>query len=203
MGQARALGLEVANTQVLRWGSQTALVVERFDRANSGWIHQEDLCQATGRLPTAKYERNGGPGAAEIATLLRRVCTDGEADIGRFVDALILTWLSGNTDAHAKNYSLVLAPGGQVRLAPLYDMTSALDTAPRSELHLSMAIGGETRLDRIGAPHWQALGREIGLDPKAVTRRVDALSARFRTANLRRPQATPDIQPERQREHTC
>jgi hypothetical protein len=34
----------------------------------------------------------------------------------RFADALIWNWVIGGTDAHAKNYSLLLA-GDQVRLA--------------------------------------------------------------------------------------
>ncbi len=45
--------------------------------------------------------------------------------VRRFADALIWNWLIAGTDAHAKNYSLLLA-GDQVRLAPLYDIASAL-----------------------------------------------------------------------------
>ena len=45
--------------------------------------------------------------------------------VWRFADALIWNWLIAGTDAHAKNYSLLLAED-QVRLAPLYDVASAL-----------------------------------------------------------------------------
>jgi serine/threonine-protein kinase HipA len=31
-------------------------------------------------------------------------------------------WLIGSTDAHAKNYSILIGAGGRVRLAPLYEM---------------------------------------------------------------------------------
>jgi len=41
------------------------------------------------------------------------------------IDALAWNWLIAGTDAHAKNYSLLLA-GNDVRLAPLYDVASAL-----------------------------------------------------------------------------
>ena len=43
----------------------------------------------------------------------------------RFADALIWNWIVGGTDAHAKNYSLLLS-ADQVRLAPLYDIASGL-----------------------------------------------------------------------------
>ena len=34
--------------------------------------------------------------------------------------------LIGNADAHGKNLSLLLPPGGRVRLAPLYDVMSTV-----------------------------------------------------------------------------
>ncbi len=43
----------------------------------------------------------------------------------RLVDTLALSWVLGATDAHAKNYSLLLS-GSSVRLAPLYDVNSVL-----------------------------------------------------------------------------
>jgi hypothetical protein len=45
-----------------------------------------------------------------------------------FADALIWNWLIAGTDAHAKNYSVLLA-GNDIRLAPLYDMSSALQAS--------------------------------------------------------------------------
>jgi serine/threonine-protein kinase HipA len=50
--------------------------------------------------------------------------TDADIAVMRFFDALMVNWLICGTDAHAKNYSLLLA-GRQVRLAPLYDVASA------------------------------------------------------------------------------
>jgi serine/threonine-protein kinase HipA len=33
-------------------------------------VHQEDFCQALGRYPREKYEKDGGPGWAECFTLM-------------------------------------------------------------------------------------------------------------------------------------
>ena len=33
---------------------------------------------------------------------------------------------ASGTDAHAKNYSLLISAGGEARLAPLYDLSSQL-----------------------------------------------------------------------------
>jgi len=44
--------------------------------------------------------------------------------VNRFVDALAYNWIIRGTDAHAKNYSVLLS-GSQVRLARLYDIATA------------------------------------------------------------------------------
>jgi hypothetical protein len=68
--------------------------------------------------------------------------------VWRFVDALIWNWLIGGTDAHAKNYSLLMA-GDQVRLAPLYDIASALPYGMHErKLRFAMKLGGDYRAPR-------------------------------------------------------
>jgi serine/threonine-protein kinase HipA len=129
---ARRAGFLAARTSIARFGDESAVVVERYDRlqAPDGTIvrvHQEDLCQALAVPPSRKYQNEGGPGPAQIARLLRDAMSPAVADdaVWRFADALAWNWLIGGTDAHAKNYSLLLA-GDQIRLAPLYDIASAL-----------------------------------------------------------------------------
>jgi HipA-like C-terminal domain len=113
------------------FGDQSAIVVDRYDRypsgAGFGRIHQGDLCQALAVPPTRKYQNEGGPGPNDIAELLRRAMPTrfAEQAVRGFADALIWNWLIAGTDAHAKNYSLLLSRG-EARLAPLYDIASAL-----------------------------------------------------------------------------
>lgn len=129
---ARALGLPSASSRVRRFDDEVAIVIERFDRARLTKtqtilrLHQEDCCQALGKVPTLKYQNEGGPSAQDIAELLRVHSSRAHEDVERFVDALAFNWLIGGTDAHAKNYSLLHASGGRVRLAPLYDLASVL-----------------------------------------------------------------------------
>ncbi len=55
-----------------------------------------------------------------------------------FADVLIWNWLIAGTDAHAKNFSVILAQD-QVHLAPLYGVASALlDGADERKLTLAM-----------------------------------------------------------------
>jgi serine/threonine-protein kinase HipA len=55
---------------------------------------------------------NQGPGAAQVARLIRQSVTGGrhEDDGWRFIDAVIFNALIVGTDAHAKNHSFLLRP---------------------------------------------------------------------------------------------
>ncbi|TYL92638.1 type II toxin-antitoxin system HipA family toxin [Bradyrhizobium rifense] len=171
---ARNLGLPVADTQVMRFGKEIAIVIERYDRQFSGneivRVHQEDICQALGILPTRKYQNDGGPSPADVIELLRTYSTDRVVDVDTFVDALGFNWLIAGTDAHAKNYSLLLAGGPHVRLAPLYDIASILpyDDIDLQKIKLAMKIGGDYKLSQIGLRDWQKFARETRLDPDKV-----------------------------------
>lgn len=71
---ARALGLPVATSTVMRFEGEVVFVVDRYDRQATDRgvirIHQEDMCQALGVPPMHKYENEGGPGVSAIAGLL-------------------------------------------------------------------------------------------------------------------------------------
>jgi serine/threonine-protein kinase HipA len=174
---ARRTGLVAAHTRIGRFGDESAIVVDRYDRrlleGDLMRIHQEDVCQALDVHPERKYQNRGGPGPGDVARLMRDVMPAGAANdaVWRFFDALAWNWLIVGTDAHAKNYSLLLA-GGDVRLAPLYDIASALPYGTHErKLRFAMKIGGDYSV----FPHhntWPAAAGELGLDPDAARQRL-------------------------------
>jgi serine/threonine-protein kinase HipA len=180
---ARRAGLLAVRTRVARFGDESAVVVDRYDRQERSSeilrVHQEDLCQALGVAPSAKYQNEGGPGPADIAKLLREAMPPRIADdaVRRFADALIWNWLIAGTDAHAKNYSLLLAQD-QVRLAPLYDVASALPYGTHEKkLRLAMKIGGDYGVFP-ARNTWPGASRDLGLDADVLLARVLELGAR-------------------------
>ncbi|HEY5244792.1 MAG TPA: type II toxin-antitoxin system HipA family toxin [Acidimicrobiales bacterium] len=178
---ARRAGLTAARTTIARFDAETAIVVDRYDRVprrdRIGRVHQEDLCQALGVPPSQKYQNEGGPGPADIAALLRRAMPPVPAEVAvwRFADALIWNWLIGGTDGHAKNYSVLLAEDN-VRLAPLYDVASALPYGTHErKLKLAMTVGGYYRLAPLRNA-WPAAARDLGLDAAGLVGRVGELA---------------------------
>jgi serine/threonine-protein kinase HipA len=180
---ARRVGLVVARTSIARFDGESAIIVERYDRrlveGRLARIHQEDLCQALGVRPERKYQNEGGPGPRDVARLLRSVMPPSIADdaVSRFFDALAWNWLIAGTDAHAKNYSLLLA-GPQVRLAPLYDIASALPYGTHErKLRLAMKIGGDYRVYPVENA-WRKAAGELRIDPEMAVHRVRELARR-------------------------
>jgi serine/threonine-protein kinase HipA len=91
-------------------------------------------------------------------------------DKNTFVRALALNWLVAGTDAHSKNYALLLGSDSRIRLAPLYDLASALPYPGMRPigLKLAMKIGGEYRLRNIAASQWRKLATEVRRNPEEL-----------------------------------
>jgi serine/threonine-protein kinase HipA len=175
---ASRLGLPVAESRVIHFGDEIAIVVKRYDRIPSETsfrrVHQEDMCQALGLPPSRKYQNEGGPSIRELVALLKAYSTSSEEDVKTFLDSISYNWLIAGTDAHAKNYALLIGSQGRVRLAPLFDLASVLpyQTINLHRAKLALSVGGEYHLLNIGLGNWQKLEKELHLDPMAITARV-------------------------------
>jgi serine/threonine-protein kinase HipA len=161
----------------MSFDGERAIVLERFDRVRraEGWlrIHQEDLCQALGVNPSRKYQNDGGPGPKAIVELLRNHSSAPNDDVITFVDALAFNWLIAGTDAHAKNYGVLIAPGG-VRLAPLYDVASVLPY-PRfnvNRVKLAMKIAEHYRISEIRRGDWLKAAAQLQLNSDSLLARI-------------------------------
>jgi len=192
MRLASALGLVTVGSQVRWFADQIAIVIERYDRERTEAgalvrVHQEDFCQALAIPPTRKYENEGGPGARACAELLRTFSGRPQEDVQRFVDALAFNWLIGGTDAHAKNYALLIGAEGRARLAPLYDIASILPyDFDVQRVRLAMKIGGAYRLRDVGPRQWSKLAAELRL-------KTDELLARIRELAVTLPDKLADV----------
>jgi len=182
---ARALGLPTASSMVAHFGDEVAFVVERYDRRiidrRIVRIHQEDMCQAFGVPPTKKYENEGGPSVSRVVHFLQENSGAPREDVQTFIDAIAYNWLVGGTDAHAKNYSILIGAGGRVRLAPLYDLASILpyDEFDLLKVKLAMKLGGKYRFRDISARSWDKLSEELRLNENEVVRRVCEMAGKL------------------------
>jgi serine/threonine-protein kinase HipA len=185
MSIVRHLGISVAETKFIVFDGVPAIVVTRFDRSmdasgNVKAYHQEDFTQALGVGSSRKYEDNNGPTSQQYAQMLRLHDAFGEANgnIRGFMDGIMVSYVLGATDSHAKNYS-VLLQGNQVRLAPLYDMASIFPYLASGNqgygTTLAMNIGGQRKLLQLRAKHLRRFADRMGMDGDEIVDRFAQL----------------------------
>jgi serine/threonine-protein kinase HipA len=96
------------------------------------------------------------------------------ADVLGLLDRVIFNVLVCNTDAHAKNYAIMIRGNGAT-LAPLYDVVCG-EVWSGVTKNNAQKIGGESRGDRLSGLHWQRFARACGLNPRQVLDRVATLA---------------------------
>jgi serine/threonine-protein kinase HipA len=177
---ARALGLNVSESYVRNFGNVSTFVSKRYDRAmsNGRWrrLHQEDLCQALGVTPAKKYQRTeGGPGVGNFASLteLFPIASDRRKASVEFFKAFVFNVVVGGTDAHAKNYSLLLE-NETVALAPLYDLATYAPYRADDEVVLfPMNVNGKYRSDAVSTADLVRVGSRLKVPIEQAVAIVD------------------------------
>ncbi len=197
-----ALGVPAAAADIRMFGARRVLVVERFDRL---WtadgrllrVPQEDCCQALSVPPTRKYESEGGPGIEAILELLKASDEPGE-DQKMFLKAIVVFWLLGATDGHAKNFSIHIGAGGRFRLAPLYDVLTAQPSVyagqiRRNKMKLAMALGNTRHyvVDTIAKRHFRESAAQAGVPPRVIDTIISELVEAAPTALAKVVEALP------------
>ncbi len=176
---ASALGMRAAQTSVQSFAGSKAIVVKRFDRMlhqdKLYRVHQEDMCQALAVGPADKYESDGGPGVTDIMQIVsgsqRRL-----EDRNALINAVVFNYLILDTDAHAKNYSILHTAEGFI-LAPLYDIASFAPyvKSPKDE-RLSMRIDRYYKTAQIRQRHFERMARSCNYPAKKLLANLETLA---------------------------
>ena len=180
MKLAKAMGLPVAECDILTIDEDVFYVVERFDRITKNGItrrqHQEDFCQLLNVPPHLKYEEDGGPGVKDCLRCMSDMHISAMSRL-QFIRLLIFNFLIGNCDAHAKNYAVLYNNGIPV-FAPAYDLlcTMVYETMAR---RFAMSVGRENRMGMLKKEHFSAMAEECRLNPKMVLAELDSMAAKL------------------------
>jgi serine/threonine-protein kinase HipA len=173
---AQAIGIDAAEVSSLSIGKRSALCVLRFDRrvSRDGRIqrlHQEDFAQATATPPGRKYEVGSVPGF-KLDDLFSVKSHLEPRDVLNLFDQFAFNVLVANTDAHAKNYSILHRLGPSVELSPLYDVSTVLPW-PHVNQYFAQKIGNRKRKPSDMKPsHFESIATDLGFRPTEVINRV-------------------------------
>ena len=145
-----------------------ALAIRRFDRPEPGRrIHMEDFAQILGLYPEEKYA------AHNYETLARLIfALTGKHGLDEFIRRLVFVILSGNGDAHHKNWSLVYPDGIKAELSPAYDLVSIIQYMQGDQMALNLAKS--KRWEDVRLESFRRMARKIGFAEESMVSRVQA-----------------------------
>jgi serine/threonine-protein kinase HipA len=174
---AGMIGLSVVDAGIIQAGERSALAVVRYDRkirADGALrrLHQEDFAQANSLYPAQKYERGTLPGLG-MTDLLKTGRYLSPEDALKLLDQVIFNILVANTDAHAKNYSMLFAT--EPTMAPLYDVSSVLFWDHVNQYHAQNLAGRKRKPGDMARRHWDGIAQDAGLGTRGVRLRVQEM----------------------------
>lgn len=147
---------------------RAGLVVTRFDRqhteAGTRAFAVEDGCQVLGLHPEAKYRVT----TEVVLGALVGVCAAPLPAALELLRQAVFAYVTGNGDAHAKNFSVLADAAGRWAPAPAYDLPSS---QPYGDHTLALSVGGR-RDGNLTGRRFVALGESIGLTARAARRAV-------------------------------
>lgn len=158
---------------------ERVLLVKRFDRRSSGAKrHFEEFNQLLGgRSGDDKYEASYD----DMAAFLRTTPGCAPVDAWRLYRRILVCFLTGNTDAHLKNFAMFHTPDG-LRLTPAYDLVAAALYPDFTTLALAIGNAANIPLGQLKPKHLVSLGTAYGLANDVLKDSIEKLDARRKAA---------------------
>ena len=143
MKMADAAGIRTATHSLIRLADgEIGYITRRMDRDSKGnKISMLDMCQLTNRLTEHKYYGT----YPQLADTIKKYSSAPMLDVQRFWEVVLFSWITGNSDMHCKNFSLLDTGNREYVLAPAYDLLAVLlaDPSDTEEMAMSVTVGGE------------------------------------------------------------
>ena len=137
-------------------------ITRRIDRDNDGRKYlMEDACQLSQRLADDKYKSS----YENVGKLIRRYSSMAQLDLVNYWELVVFSWLTGNSDMHLKNFSLLSLVPGLYTLAPAYDLLNVHLLFDDPE-ELALTLDGRKR--KLTRQNFVNAMRTTGLDDKVI-----------------------------------
>ena len=138
-------GVKTVPHGLIEIDSQYAYITKRIDRlrTKSGMVKRamEDFCQLSGRMTEDKYRGS----YEKCVDIINKYSSRGGLDKTEFFLRIIVSYLTGNSDMHLKNFSLIeTAPGSrQFVLSEAYDMLPVNLLLPEDTDEMALTLRGK------------------------------------------------------------
>lgn len=161
MHLAMITGIETSIHSLIRFRSgELAYISKRFDRDKGHKIHVEDMNQLSGNLTSDKYYGS----VEKVSKLIFEHCTFKMLEVIKFYKIILFCYLTGNSDMHLKNYSIVKESDGHIKLSPAYDLLSTKLLIPEDKEETALTINGKK--NNLNINDFLISAKTMGIDEK-------------------------------------
>lgn len=173
MKMAEAAGINVVPHTLIRLADgELGYLTKRVDRGSRGERYSMlDMCQLTNRLTEHKYYGT----YSQLAQTIGKYSSVPGIDVQRYWEIVLFSWITGNSDMHCKNFSLLSTNGHEYRLAPAYDLISVKLTFPRDTEEMAMAFEVGAGKTGFGRDTFIKAFTESGMNAKASERLISRI----------------------------
>ena len=166
MHLAEIAKIDVVPHTLIRFSDgEMAYLTKRIDRDRNGTKYlMEDLCQISERITLDKYRSS----YEKVAKLIKLHSSAPMLDLVNFWEVVVFSWITGNSDMHLKNFSLISRTPGHYVLSQAYDLVNVHLIFPEDDEELAMTLDG--RKKRINKQNFVRAMASSGLEDKVIER---------------------------------
>ncbi len=156
-----AFGIKVVPSSLIRLQSgELSYITKRIDRKHDGSkIHMIDMFQVL-----EAFDKYIGS-MEKIGKALGQYSSNPLLDKLLFYEITLFCFLTGNSDMHLKNFSMIESSYGWI-LSPAYDLLNVLIVDPADTEELVLSIEGKKK--KLNRPLFKRFGKGLGLSGKQI-----------------------------------
>ncbi len=169
MKLAEMMNIKTVPNGLIKLNGAYAYITKRIDRLNNRMYAMEDFCQLSNRNTADKYK-----GSYEgCGRVIDKYSKNFGLDKAEFFYRLIFCFVTGNSDMHLKNFSLIEnEPGGRVfSLSPAYDMLPVNIIMPQDKEQMALTVNGKKR--NIRKKDFLIMADNLSIKSKAAERIIN------------------------------
>jgi serine/threonine-protein kinase HipA len=152
----------VSHSLIYLQSGQLAYITKRIDREKGKKLHMEDMCQLTERLTEQKYRGSH----EQIAKAVLKYSANPGFDVTNFYEMVIFSFLTGNSDMHLKNFSLIKNSPLSYNLCPAYDLVASQLVVEGDDEELALTLNGKKK--KLKYSDFATVMKSAGIEEKVL-----------------------------------
>ena len=164
MKMAESVKIKTVPNALLYLKNRYVYITRRVDRIAGQMLAMEDFCQLSGRMTEDKYR-----GSYEnCGRIIKKYSRNIGIDTAEFFYRLLFCFLTGNSDMHLKNFSLIEEkPGNRIfGLSAAYDLLPVNIVMPADKEQVALTLNGKKK--NLRKKDFLSLAGSLGIGEKSA-----------------------------------